>query len=195
MDRNDPRSEKQKMLAGDPYRADCDELSSERLHAERLCRAYNATGPDEALQRATLFGELPGRAGERVFIRPPFYCDYGYNIRLGERVFLNFGCVFLDVVSIEIGDLCQIGAGVQVLTADHPRDPALRRKGLENGKPVRIGHNVWIGSGALILPGVTIGDDAIIGAGSVVTCDVPGGATIGGNPARILQTRVSFRQR
>jgi maltose O-acetyltransferase len=123
--------------------------------------------------------------GEGVVVRPPFYCDYGYNIRLGRGVFANFGCVFLDVVSIEIGDGCQIGPSVQILTADHPRDPVRRRQGLESGKPVRIGRNAWIGSGAIILPGVTVGEDAIVGAGSVVTCDVPEGATVVGNPARV----------
>jgi maltose O-acetyltransferase len=122
--------------------------------------------------------------GEGVVIRPPFYCDYGYNIRLGRGVFLNFGCTFLDGVGIEVGDGCRIGTGVQVLTADHPRDPALRRQGFESGKPVRIGQNVWIGSGAILLPGITVGDDAIIGAGSVVTRDVPTGTTVAGNPAK-----------
>jgi maltose O-acetyltransferase len=111
------------------------------------------------------------------------------NIRRGRGVFLNFGCVLLDVVSIEIGDLCQIGSGVQILTADHPRDPALRREGYESGIPVRIGANVWIGSGAIILPGLTIGADAIIGAGSVVTRNVPPGATVMGNPASMSATK------
>jgi maltose O-acetyltransferase len=104
---------------------------------------------------------------------------------MGRGVFINFGCVFLDVVAIEVGDLCQIGSMVQVLTADHPRDPTLRKQGYERGVPVRIGQNVWIGSGAIILPGVSIGDDAIVGAGSVVTRDVPPGATVKGNPARV----------
>jgi maltose O-acetyltransferase len=133
-----------------------------------------------------LLHDLLGGIGAKSVIRPPFHCDYGYNIRLGRGVFLNFGCVLLDVVAIEIGDRCQIGSMVQILTADHPRDPALRRQGYESGIPVRIGENVWIGSGAIILPGVTIGTDAIIGAGSVVTRDVPAGATAIGNPARMI---------
>ena len=123
-------------------------------------------------------------------IRPPFHCDYGYNIRLGDGVFLNFNCVILDVVAVTIGDQTQIGSGVQILTADHPRDPAVRVQGLEFGRPIAIGRNVWIGAGALILPGVTIGDDAVIGAGSVVTRDVPAGATAVGNPARPLPRTV-----
>ena len=183
-DRN-RRTEKQKMLAGELYRAVGDELAADNLRADRLMRAYNATGADEGEGRAALLRELLGSMGEGVVVRPPFYCDYGYNIRLGRGTFVNIGCVFLDVVGIEAGDGCQIGTAVQVLTADHPRDPALRRQGFESGKPVRIGHNVWIGGGAIILPGVTIGDDAIIGAGSVVTRDVPAGATVVGNPARV----------
>jgi maltose O-acetyltransferase len=180
----DQRSEKQKMLAGDLYRAVGDELTADNRRADRLMRAYNVTGADEAEHRAALLRDLLGTLGQGVVIRPPFYCDYGYNIRLGHGGFINFGCIFLDVVGIEVGDGCQIGTSVQVLTADHPRDPALRRQGFESGKPVRIGENVWIGGGVIILPGVTVGDDAIIGAGSVVTRDVPTGATVVGNPAR-----------
>jgi maltose O-acetyltransferase len=122
--------------------------------------------------------------GDGAVIRPPFHCDYGFNIRLGAGVFLNFNCVILDVVTVTIGAKTQIAPGVQILTADHPRDPEARRAGLEFGRPVHIGENVWIGAGALILPGVTIGDDALIGAGSVVTRDVATGATVFGNPAR-----------
>lgn len=184
MSEPDGRSEKEKMLAGELYRAVGPELAADNLRADRLVRAYNATGVDETNRRSTILAELLGHLGEGVVVRPPFYCDYGYNIRLGRGTFVNFGCVFLDVVGIEVGEGCQIGTNVQVLTADHPRDPELRRQGLESGKPVRIGRNVWIGSGAIILPGISIGDDAIIGAGSVVTRDVPLGATVVGNPAR-----------
>jgi len=182
---SDGRSEKEKMLAGELYRAVGPELAADNLRADRLLRAYNATGADEAEHRTAILSELLGGAGEGLVIRPPFYCDYGYNIRLGRGIFVNFGCVFLDVAPIELGDACQIGSFVQILTADHPRDPALRRQGYESGVPVRIGQNVWIGSGAIILPGVTVGDDAIVGAGSVVTRDVPPGAIVVGNPARL----------
>src|SRR5262249_38045690 len=123
--------------------------------------------------------------GDGAVIRPPFHCDYGFNIRVGAGAFLNFNCVILDVVEVMIGDGAQIGPGVQILTADHPRDPALRASGREFGRPVRIGRNVWIGASAIILPGVSIGDDAVVGAGSVVTRDVPDGATAFGNPARV----------
>lgn len=178
------RSEKEKMLAGEHYIATGLELSADHARAARLFGGYNATTPDETERRSTILGELLGSVGEGVVLRPPVYCDYGYNIHLGSGVFANFGCVFLDGAHIEIGDGCQIGSYVQILTADHPRDPALRRQGLEFAKPVSIGRNAWIGSAALILPGITIGDDPIVGAGSVVTRNVPPGATVVGNPAR-----------
>jgi maltose O-acetyltransferase len=119
-----------------------------------------------------------------ILIRPPFYCDYGYNIHLGRGTFLNFGCVLLDAVRIDIGDGTQIGTGIHILTPDHPRNPDLRRQDYESGIPVRIGSNVWIGAGMIILPGVTVSDDAIIGAGAVVTRDVPAGVTVVGKPAK-----------
>jgi len=134
-----------------------------------------------------LAGHL-GHAGEGVVLRAPFYCDYGYNISVGRNTFMNFNCVILDVLPVHIGEDCQIGPNVQIYTADHPLDPQLRRTGLESGRPVSIGNNVWIGGGAIILPGVCIGDDAVVGAGSVVTRDVPAGATVVGNPARIHQS-------
>jgi maltose O-acetyltransferase len=177
------RSEKEKMLAGELYRAVGPEIEADQRRAHRLLDAYNRSSVDD--DRGALLRDLLASVGENTVIRPPFFCDYGFNIRLGSGVFVNFYCVFLDVVGIEIGDLCQIGPAVQIYTADHPRDPALRRAGYESGKPVRIGANVWIGGGAILLPGVTIGDDAVIGAGSVVTRDVPAGATVAGNPARV----------
>jgi maltose O-acetyltransferase len=122
-------------------------------------------------------------------IRPPFFCDYGYNIHLGDDVFLNFNCVILDVAGVVIGDRTQIGPAVQIYAADHPRDAATRRSGLEFGRPVRIGADVWIGGGAIILPGVTIGDGAVIGAGSVVTRDVGNEQAVAGNPARPLRRK------
>ena len=123
----------------------------------------------------------------RAVIRPPFHCDYGFNIHLGADAFLNFNCVILDVVEVRIGAGTQIGPAVQIYAADHPRDAETRRTGLEFGCPVRIGEHVWIGGGAIVLPGVSIGDGAVIGAGSVVTRDVPAGATVMGNPARQLR--------
>ena len=180
------RTEKQRMLDGDLYRAVGPELAADHLRADGLLRDYNQTGAESEAERRRILSRLLGACGDGAVVRPPFRCDYGFNIRLGENVFVNFNCIFLDVVSIEIGDATQIGSMVQILTPDHPRDPALRRRGFESGRPVRIGSNVWIGSGAIVLPGVNIGDDAIVGAGSVVTRDVPAGATVAGNPARLI---------
>lgn len=174
------RSEKQKMLAGDLYVASDPELQHDMAQCAEWLARFNK-----------FEGSLPerlGAVGENACIRPPFHCDYGYNIFLGHNVFLNFNCIVLDVVPVRIGGGTQIGPGVQILTADHPRDTALRQKMLESGRPITIGKNVWIGGGAIILPGITIGDNAIIGAGSVVTHDVVSGATVAGNPARPLRT-------
>ncbi|WP_433909966.1 sugar O-acetyltransferase [Sphingomonas yabuuchiae] len=179
-------NQKQKMLAGKLYTADDPELITDAARAAAWMERYNNSLAWEAADRHALLAEGLGQVGAGAVVRPPFHCDYGYNIALGERVFLNFGCVILDVARVEIGAGTQIGPGVQILTADHPRDAALRAQGWEYGRPIRIGANVWIGGGALILPGVTIGDDVIIGAGSVVTRDVAAGQTVVGNPARPL---------
>jgi maltose O-acetyltransferase len=170
------------MLAGELYDASAAELQADRATASEWLLRYNAA---PAGQRSALLRERFASMGEGAEIRPPFQCDYGFNISLGAGAFLNFNCVILDVVSVIIGNGTQIGPGVQLLAADHPRDPATRAAGLEFGRPICIGRNVWIGGGAIILPGVTIGDDALIGAGSVVTRDVPAGATAYGNPARV----------
>jgi len=179
------RSQKERMLAGELYVADDPELAADNRRASEWMDRYNAAHARTQPERQAMLCELFAEVGEGSTIRPPFFCDYGTNISLGRGVFLNFNCVILDVTRVTIGDLTQIGSGVQILTADHPRDPAQRRRMLESGRPIRIGANVWIGAGALILPGVTIGDDAVIGAGSVVTRDVPAGATAMGNPARV----------
>lgn len=177
--------EKRKMLAGELYLASDAELVADHRRVCAWLDRYNASIARDQDERQVLLAELFGKVGPSCNIRPPFFCDYGYNIELGAEVFMNFNCVLLDVVTIAIGDKTQIGPGVQILAADHPRDPALRDAMLEFGRPVIIGANVWIGGGAIILPGVTIGDHAIIGAGSVVTRSVPAGATAVGNPARV----------
>lgn len=177
------RTEKQKMLAGELYRAGDPELQAEQASAKAWMVRYNAALAASAEERRALLRERLAEVGDGAVVRPPFHCDYGWNIRLGRDSFLNFGCVVLDVVEVMIGDGAQIGPAVQIYAADHPRDPEVRRTGLELGRPVRIGHNAWIGGGAIILPGVTVGDDAVVGAGSVVTRDVPAGATVRGNPA------------
>jgi maltose O-acetyltransferase len=180
---DDRSSEWEKMVAGALYRAGDPDLAARRRRAQSLLRAYNATVLGDA-GRGDLLDTLLGARGAGSAIRAPFHVDYGTNIRLGRDVFLNFGCVVLDVCPVEIGDGTQVGPYVQILTADHPRDPAVRAEGLEFGRPVAIGRNVWIGGGALILPGVTLGDDAVIGAGAVVTRDVAAGTTVAGVPAR-----------
>jgi maltose O-acetyltransferase len=179
------RTEKDKMLSGQPYDASVPEIEAELAATHRWLARYNAALDMAPADRRTLLLERLAAVGDGAVIRPPFHCDYGFNIRLGVGAFLNFNCVILDVVEVTIGDRTQIGPGVQILAADHPRDPAQRASGLEFGRPVRIGRNVWIGAGAIILPGVSIDDDALIGAGSVVTRDVPAGATAFGNPARV----------
>jgi maltose O-acetyltransferase len=175
------RSERDKMLSGELYRANAPEIQADRAAAAEWLSRYNMAAPEE---RRQLLLERLGSVGEGVEIQPPFFCDYGFNIGIGSGVFLNFNCVILDVVEVTIGDGTQIGPSVQIYAADHPRDPRQRKAGLEFGRPVRIGRNVWIGGAAVILPGVVVGDDAIIGAGSVVTRDVASGATVRGNPAR-----------
>ncbi|RYF98612.1 MAG: sugar O-acetyltransferase [Caulobacteraceae bacterium] len=177
-------SERQKMISGQPYNPGDSELQADQTAAKHWMARYNAALASAPAERRDLLRQRLGEVGEGAVIRPPFHCDYGYNIRLGRDVFLNFNCVVLDVCEVDIGDLTQIGPGVQILTADHPRIAAERARGVEFGKPISIGRNVWIGGGAILLPGVTIGDDAVIGAGSVVTRDVAPGATVMGNPAR-----------
>lgn len=173
------------MISGELYRASDPELVSAHLHAQDLLARYNASAPREASQRDALLRELFGAVGDGTVVKPRFMCDYGFNIRAGRNLFVNYDCIFLDVAPIDIGDDVQIAPAVQLYTATHPLDPDVRRSGLESGRPIRIGNNVWIGGGAIVLPGVTIGDDAVIGAGSVVTRDVPAGAVVVGNPARI----------
>ena len=177
-------SERHKMLAGDPYHANDPELVGEQAATSAWLARYNAAlGAPVSVWR-TLLSERLGAVGEGSIVRPPFHCDYGWNIRLGKGVFINFNCIILDVAPVVVGDDVRIGPAVQIYTAEHPLDPVLRRSGLESGRQVTIGSNVWIGGGAIILPGVTIGDDAVIGAGSVVTHDVPAGSRVTGNPAR-----------
>jgi maltose O-acetyltransferase len=178
-------SERQKMISGLPYDPGDAELQADQSAAQHWMARYNASLAASPAERRDLLRQRLGEVGEGAVIRPPFHCDYGYNIRLGRNVFLNFNCVILDVCEVDIGDGTQIGPGVQILTADHPRNATERAQGIEFGRPIVIGSNVWVGGGALILPGVTIGDDAVIGAGAVVTRDVPAGATAVGSPARV----------
>jgi maltose O-acetyltransferase len=173
------------MLAGELYFAGDPELVADRARCERLLRSFNGFPDEDA--RARVLGELLGAIGEDSYIRPPFFCDYGFNIRIGAGVFLNFNCVILDVVPITIGDRVQVASAVQFLAADHPIDPEGRKTMLENGRPITIEDGAWIGGGAILCPGVTVGAGSVIGAGSVVTRDIPGGVVAVGNPCRVLR--------
>lgn len=179
-------TEREKMLAGELYDALDPELVAARVQARDLCQALNATREANTDERRRILRSLLGAGGDSVWMQPPFFCDYGTNIELGERVFFNFNCVVLDVCKVRIGDYTLFGPAVQILTPLHPMDPQLRRRE-EYGKPITIGADVWVGGGALILPGVTIGAGAVIGAGSVVTRDVPAGAFAAGNPCRVIR--------
>ncbi|NGZ08433.1 MAG: sugar O-acetyltransferase [Nitrospira sp. LK70] len=182
------KSEKAKMLAGELYRSVDPELVADTERVQRLLTQYNAT-PSEATEvRMALLRQICGAVGDGAVIRPLFSCDYGYNIRLGRNAFINFNCVFLDCAPIVIGDNLQMGPAVQIYTAAHPLEADVRRAGLEYARPICIGNDVWIGGGAIILPGVTIGDRSVIGAGSVVVRDVPLGTVVVGNPARIIRS-------
>jgi maltose O-acetyltransferase len=181
------RSEREKMLAGELYDALDPELVTARNRARDLCRALNRTREEEAEERRRILVDLFGAGGETVWMQPPFYCDYGSNIELGERVFFNFNCVVLDVCTVRIGSFTLFGPAVQIYTPLHPLDPELRRRE-EYGKPIEIGADVWVGGGAIILPGVHIGARAVIGAGSVVTHDVPEATFAAGNPCRAIRS-------
>ena len=187
-------SEREKMLAGELYDALDPELVAARARARDLCQALNATREGEAEGRRGILRALFAAGGDTVWMQPPFFCDYGANIELGTRVFFNFNCVVLDVCRVRIGDYTLFGPGVQIYTAMHPFNAELRRRE-EYGKPVEIcygkaveiGADVWLGGGAIIMPGVRVGSRAVIGAGSVVTRDVPEGVFAAGNPCRVVR--------
>jgi maltose O-acetyltransferase len=179
-------SEREKMLTGALYDPLDPELVAGRERARDLCQALNASREGEADARRAILRELFGRGGDTVWMQPPFFCDYGTNIELGERVFFNFNCVVLDVCRVRIGDYTLFGSGVQILTPVHPMNAELRRRE-EYGTPIDIGADVWVGGAALILAGVRIGSRTVIGAGSVVTRDVPDGVFAAGNPCRVIR--------
>ena len=179
-------TEKDRMLAGELYDPLDPQLCAERQRARDLCQALNATREEETAERARLLRELFGRE-TGTWIQPPFFCDYGTNITLCEKVFFNFNCVVLDVMEVRIGDNVLFGPAVQVYTATHPLNAAERRTWREFARPVEIGSDVWIGGGAIICPGVKIGAGTVIGAGSVVTKEIPAGVVAAGNPCRVLR--------
>ena len=181
------KTEKEKMLNGELYDPLDSQLSSERRRARLLVKKLNDTRDDQRNERANLIKELMPDIGVDVWVEPPFFCDYGINITLGDNVFFNFNCVVLDVGPVRIGSRVLFGPGVQVYAATHPLRAADRRTGLELGKGVEIGDDVWIGGGAIICPGAHIGARSVVGAGSVVTRDIPAGVFAAGNPCRIVR--------
>jgi maltose O-acetyltransferase len=184
---DDPRSMRERMLAGELYLADDPELVAlARVARERMV-AYNAAPVREPELRRRLLAELLGSVGPGTEIRPPLYVDYGSNVAIGARCFANYGLVALDVAPITIGDDVQIGPNVQLLTPTHPVDPGLRRQRWETAAPIVIGDSVWLGGGAIVLAGVTIGANTVVGAGAVVTRDLPADVVAVGNPARVMR--------
>jgi maltose O-acetyltransferase len=181
------KTEREKMLAGELYNALDPELTAGRRRARLLVKQLNDSRDDEEALRRELLQELFGGAGANLWIEPPFYCDYGSHITVGDNVFFNFNCVVLDVAPVTIGSGTMFGPAVQIYTATHPIEADERRKGLEAGQAITIGEEVWVGGGAIILPGVTIGDRSVIGAGAVVTRDVPPDVFAAGNPCRVVR--------
>lgn len=185
---SDGRSQRERMLAGDLYIADDPELAAESLRAMKLTAEFNLTDPADSEARLGVLRELLGSLGEGTEIRPPLHCDYGYQIHIGARTFINFNAVMLDVAPITIGDDVQVGPNVQFLTPTHPVEAEPRRAKFEAAQPITVGNNVWLGGGVIILPGVSIGENTVVGAGAVVTKDLPANVVAVGNPARVVRT-------
>jgi len=184
---NDSRSMRERMQAGDLYIADDPQLEADSLRAASLAEKYNRLGPQNPAAAAPLLAELLGSIGEQSIIRPPLYVDYGKYITVGARTFVNYNFTALDVAPITIGDDVQIGPNVQLLTPTHPLAAGPRRDKLEAAKPISIGNNVWLGGGVIVLPGVSIGENTVVGAGAVVTRDLPANVVAVGNPARVVR--------
>jgi maltose O-acetyltransferase len=178
---------KRRMLAGEEYLATDELLTAERERCSLLCERLNALSAADEPARLAVLRELLGGIGEDTLIQSPFRCDYGYNVRIGRRSFVNYGGIFLDVCPITIGDEVLIAANVQLLTATHPLDAARRRAWWEFGRPISIADGAWLGGGAIVLPGVTVGEEAVVGAGAVVTRDVEPRTVVAGNPARVIR--------
>ncbi len=181
------KTEKQKMLAGELYLAEDPELAAENKRASRLLREYNSTTEEQQQQRQQILRELFGKIGQKITVIPPFHCDYGSNIFAGDNLYINYGCVILDCNTVHIGDNVLCAPYVQIYTAYHPTEPEIRLSGKELAAPIKIGNNVWIGGSAIICPGVTIGDNTTIGAGSVVTKNIPENVIAAGNPCRVIR--------
>jgi len=180
-------TEKEKMLSGILYDSTVEELTQERLKAKNLCYEYNLLKPDELDKKKEILAKLLGKVGKNYLIEPNFYCDYGYNIEIGENFYSNHNLVILDCAKVIFGNNVFIGPNCGFYTAQHPTDPSERNKLLEYAKPINVGNNVWIGGNVVILAGVTIGDNVTIGAGSVVVKDIPSNSIAVGNPCKVIK--------
>ena len=181
------KTEKEKMIAGEMYDPMDKQLVEDRIQTRLLLKTLNETAEDNLQQKNHIQQQLIPNASQDLWLQTPFYCDYGYNITIGERVFFNFNCVVLDVAPVVIGSRTMFGPNVQIYTATHPINHVERSSGREYAKPIAIGEDVWIGGSAVICPGVTIGDRSVIGAGSVVTKDIPADSFAAGNPCRVIR--------
>lgn len=173
------------MLSGELYCAEDTELKKEHIKAQKILSEFNNSLSED---RSNLLKSLFGKTGNNFCIKPTFHCDYGYNIYVGENFFANYDCIILDVCKVTIGDNCMMAPRVCIYTATHPLDSEIRISGLEYGKPITIGDNVWIGGNSVITPGVTIGNNVVVAAGSVVVKNIPDNVVVGGNPAKIIKT-------
>lgn len=180
-------TEKEKMIAGELYNPLDEQLVLDRLQARLLLQQLNSLSEDKVEERKLILKQLLPNAADDLWLQPPFYCDYGYNLIIGETVFFNFNCVVLDVCEVAIGSRTMFGPNVQIYTATHPINHIERASGLEYGKPIKIGEDIWVGGSVVICPGVTIGDRCVIGAGSVVTKDIPADVFAGGNPCKVIR--------
>ncbi len=180
-------TEKEKMLSGELYNANCEDLIKERYIAKDICYKYNNLVPSQIEERKKLIKELFGKTGNNITIEPNFWCDYGYNISVGENFYINHNCVILDAAKVEFGDNVFIAPNCGFYTATHPINASTRNSGLEFAKPIKVGNNVWFGGNVTVLPGVTIGDNVVIGAGSVVTKNIPSNNVAFGNPCKVIK--------
>ena len=181
------KTEKEKMLSGELYDASDSRLKSERRKSRNLLKKYNDSEDEHTLLRKEILKELIGGYSKGLYIEPPFYCEYGTNISVGENVFFNFNCVLMDANKISIGARTRIGPNVHIYAASHPMEYQIRAEALELGKPIEIGEDVWISGSVIICPGVSIGDRTVIGAGSIVTKDIPSDCFAAGNPCKVIK--------
>ncbi len=181
-------TEREKMLRGEFYNPLDEELVQMRLNARLITESYNLTSAREAEKREQMIRQLFGAAGNSVYVEPVFQCDFGCNIYVGDKFYMNYNCVILDVAEVRIGENCMIAPMVGIYTATHPVDPVQRNRGLEYAKPVTIGNSCWIGASAVINPGVCLGDNVVVASGAIVTKSFGSNVVIGGNPAKIIST-------